>query len=511
MSEQLLLGVDVGTGGVRVGLVTPTGEVVSTASVEVETQNPRPAHAEQRPEDWWDALKEALAKALDGVDASRIMGMAVDATSATLVACDINGTPLRPALLWMDVRAAKEAEKLTNTGDPALKYAGQQTVSAEWGIPKIMWLKNNQPEIYAKADVLCDCVDWLNFRLTGDWTMSICSATCKFFYDSNWSGWPTNLYREASVGDALEKIPQNVLLMGDVAGELTKSVAEELGLPAGIPVAMGGIDAHVGSIGLGVVKPGSLALITGSSHVMLAQSSTALYNKGLWGSYYDAIVPGQYTVEAGQISSGSVNNWYSKRFTLDAHRTMEKTHDDIYKILDENAKSIPIGSDGVIVLDHFQGNRSPFSNPYSRGAVTGLTLSHTEDHLYRAILESVCFGTKTIFDTFREKGLEVDKVMVSGGPTKSKFWMQMHSDVTGVPFVLPKNTEGPVLGSAMLAAIGAGLHKDMAAAADAMVEVDTVIEPNMDAHEEYSFYHERYLEIYHALASISRETALHLT
>jgi len=510
MAEQLLLAVDVGTGGVRVALLDPHGNLEATASVPVETATPRPAWAEQRPEDWWEGLKAALPKALEGIDTSRIAGICVDGTASTLIACNQDGVPLRPALLWMDVRAAQEADDLTNTGDPALKYAGQETVSAEWGVPKLMWLSRHEPETYANAEVFADCVDWMNFRLTGEWTMSICTATCKYFYDSNWSGWPTNLYSHAGISDALGKIPSRVLKMGEKVGTLGSAAAAELGLPTGIPVAMGGIDAHVGAVGLGVVVPGSLALITGSSHVMLGQTDQAIYSKGLWGAYFDAIVPGQYTVEAGQISSGSVNNWFAKNFTLQAHLEESATGRDIYQILDEKAKDVPIGSDGVIALDHFQGNRSPFSNAYSRGAFTGLTLSHTENHLYRAVLESVCFGTRTIFDTMREKGLDPTTVMVSGGPTKSEFWMQMHADVTGVPMSLPNITEGCLVVCAILAAVGAGLYENIQEAAQNMMSIAHTIEPRPGAYEEYDFYFHRYLEIYRALEPIAAQTSRHI-
>ncbi|WP_028821313.1 FGGY-family carbohydrate kinase [Propionimicrobium lymphophilum] len=510
MTDQLLLGIDVGTGGVRVAAVTPEGEMIATASVAVETYTPRPAWAEQNPQDWWGGLKGSLAELLETVSAEQICGIAVDGTSATVVACDKDGEPLRPALLWMDVRAADEAERLTNTGDPALKYAGMQTVSAEWGIPKLMWLSKNEPEVYEKAEVFADCIDWMNFKLTGEWAMSICTATCKYFYDSNWSGWPTNLYAKAGIPDALRKLPPSVLKMGEVVGELSSKAASELGLKAGIPVTMGGIDAHVGAIGLGVVDEGSLALITGSSHVMLGQTDQAIYSQGIWGAYFDAIIPGQYTVEAGQISSGSVNNWFTHKFTVEAHKHGDDSA-SLYNYLNELAKEIPIGCDGVIALDHFQGNRSPFSNPYSRGAFTGLTLSHGEGHLYRAVLESVCYGTKTIFDTFREKGFDPVKVVVSGGPTKSRFWMQMHADVTGVPMLFPKNTEGPLMGCSILASIGAGLHDDIGSAAKAMVTMADSIEPNPEATSEYEFYHKRYLEIYEALAPVSRKTAQHIS
>ena len=246
-------------------------------------------------------------------------------------------------------------------------------------------------------------------------------------------------------------------------------MAEELGLKAGTPVAEGGVDAYVGALGLGVVEPGKMALITGSSHVMIGQTSEPIHDPGFWGAYTDAMIPGQYTVEAGQASTGSIVAWFKNQFAGDAAAEAKERGVDTYDVLTELARDVPIGSDGLIVLDYFQGNRSPYTDPLARGMMWGLTLSHTPGHVFRAIIEGICYGTENILRTMRGHDFEPRLNVVSGGPAKSDLWMQMHADVSNVPISFTKVSEGPVLGSAMLAAVGAGIYPDIQTAAEHMV------------------------------------------
>lgn len=501
--SALVLGIDVGTSGVRAALIDTSGCVISSSSVEWETDYPRSGYAEQNPDVWWEGICQVVRKAISGYDPGRIAGIGVDATSATVVLCKRNGAVLRPAIMWMDIRASQEARLLTNSGDPALKYAGHDLVSAEWGTPKLMWVKRHEPEVWERTEVIADCLDYLTFRMCGEWTASICNTSCKFFYDSNWGGWPVSLYEVGGIPEAIELFPKRVLNLGDLAGTLNAQAAEEMGLIAGIPIAEGGIDAHVGAIGLGVVEPGSMALITGSSHVMLGQTTKAVYANGIWGAYANAIIPGQYTVEAGQVSTGSTLAWFVKNYCPQALAKARAKGQSPYKFLDEQASKVPIGANGVVALDHFQGNRTPFVDSHSRGAFIGLSLSHTEADLYRAVMESVCYGTGAIFDTFRQKGFIPQSVMVSGGPTGSPLWMQMHADVTGVPINVPSSTGGPILGSAMLACLAAGIYRSAEEAASEMVRMGRCYKPDPQRHQEYRFYLEQYLEIYRALSPIT--------
>ena len=508
MSEgPFLLGIDMGTGGARAGVFSTTGTLKGVGTAEWDTHYPRPGRAEQSPEDWWSAIVTAVRQAVDtaGVPADAIAGISVDSTSATVVAVDANDQPLRPAMLWMDVRAIEQAEALRATGDPALKYSGHGPVSAEWGAPKLIWIRDNEPEVFRDAKVITDCTDWLIHRLTGEWTISTCHAAAKYFYDGDTGGWPTSLYEKAGASEVLDKFPSRMLAPGELVAELAPNAAEDLGLRAGTPVAEGIIDAYAGAIGLGVVSPGKLALITGSSHVMIGQSPTPLHAPGLWGTFTDAIITGEYTIEAGQASTGTIVNWFKNTLALKANQDSRGA----YAALNEWAADIPIGCDGLVLLDHFQGNRAPYSDPRSRGIFWGLSLAHTEGHLFRAILEGICFGTENIFRAMRDNGYPPQEVVVSGGPTKSRLWMQMHADVSNVPLVFTNVTEGPIMGSAMLAGVGAGIFENLPAAAASMVQVVDVLEPDPTAHEEYQFNYKAYLDTYPAMKELMGRMSAH--
>jgi ribulose kinase len=266
----------------------------------------------------------------------------------------------------------------------------------------------------------------------------------------------------------------------------------------------------MGALGLGVVQPGKLALITGSSHVMIGQSAKPIHGRGIWGAYTDAMIPGQYTIEAGQSSTGSVIAWFKDNFAGEAVAEAQRRGADPYQVLGEMARGIPIGSDGLLVVDYFQGNRAPHSDPLARGMIWGLSLSHGPGHIFRAIMEGICYGTEHIFRTFREQGYEPTLIAVSGGSTRSELWMQMHADVSNVPISLTRVGEGPALGSAMLAAVGAGVYQDIQTAAGHMVHTQRTIEPDPAAHAEYEFYLDKYIRTYPQMKELMHETVRHV-
>ncbi len=507
-----LMGIDYGTGGVRVGLFDREGTPTVFHAVEFETSHPRPGWAEQDPDTWWSCLVQAVRGAMQqsGVAAEEIAGIGVDTTAATVLALDEQDRHLRPAIMWMDVRAADQAVRIQETGDPALKYNGFGAVSAEWGLPKCLWLKEQEPKTWQEARHICDAGDWLINRLTGEWAASINIAAAKYHHDRNEGGFPVRLLESVGLEDVLDKYPQDVKDMGAPVGGLRSKVAEELGLGPDTPVAEGGIDGFVGQIGLGVVEPGKLALITGSSHALLGQVAQPIYGQGFWGAYTDAVMPGQYTVEAGQASTGTIVAWFKNRFAKGATEEARRRGVDPYVVLNELAHDVPVGSDGLIVVDYFQGNRTPHTDSLVRGMIWGLSLSHGEGHLFRAIIEGICYGTEDCFRTFREHRFEPRLTVVSGGPTKSDLWMQIHADVSGVPISFTRVGEGPVLGSAMLGAVGAGIYPDIPTAVEHMVHTARTLEPDPDRHEEYRFYVDRYIETYPRMKEPMHRTTRHV-
>ncbi len=511
MPGPYVTGIDFGTESVRVGIFNRVGEPVAFASQPYPLYHPHPGWAEQKPAEWWAALVTATRAALDksGVPREEIVGLGADCTSCTVVAMDEKFQPLRPAIIWMDVRAAEQARRIAETGHPALKYNGYGNVSAEWMPCKALWIKENEPELYKQAHYVGEFTDWLTYRLTGEWVGSINNTSIRWYYDRHEGGWPESFYEQIGLGDLLPKFPARILDMGVVAGGLLPEVAAELGLPPGIPVAEGGADAFVAMIGLNVLQPGKMAFITGSSHLHLGQSAAPLHARGVFGAYTDAVVPGQYTVEGGQVSTGSVVKWFKENFCGKEAALAAERGVDIYTILNELAAPIPPGSEGLIVLDYWQGNRTPYVDPEARGIIRGLSLKHTTGHIFRAIIEGIAYGTEHILRTFRQNGYQVQEMVAAGGPTKSALWMQIHADVSNTPITFTAVPDGPALGAAILGAVAAGLYPDLQTAAGKMVQVSNRIEPNLQRHEAYKFYVDQYINTYPPLQDLIHATVRH--
>lgn len=514
VETSYVIGLDSGTEGVRVGLFTLDGRPVLFAREGYPTTHPRSGWAEQNPADWWSAIVAGVRSVLaeSAVSPAAIAGLSVAGTSYTLVCSDANGTPLRPAILWMDVRAHAETRIIAASGDPALRYSGFRHASAEWMPSKALWLKRNEPETYDKTDWIADSAEWMAFKLTGERATSVNSAAIRCYYDRLNGGWPHSLYEAIGLPDLAGKMAQRVLNMGDFLGPLSDAAARELGLNPGTPVAQGGADAFVGMIGLGVVEPGTMALITGSSHLHLLQSDQPHYADGLFGAYTDAVIPGQFTVEGGQASTGSVINWFKQLHDGTGAGMWNQGADSeraLLKQLSEGAATIRPGSEGVMALDYWQGNRTPYVDADARGMLWGLSLHHGPFHLFRALIESVCFGTENVMRSMRAQGHQIDDVVACGGALNSPMWMQTHADVSGIAIRTTEVPEAVTLGSAILAAAGAGLFPTVTDAARAMVRTRSVIEPRAEVTEQYGFYMEKYLESFAAMRPLMHAMAAH--
>ncbi len=505
-----LMGIDYGTESCRVVLVDIHGRPITFAATPYKTTHPHGGWAEQNPEEWWEALQASTRKVLaaSGISPNDIAGISYDATSMTVVAMDEKGQELRPAIMWMDVRATKHSDIADTVDHWAKKYNGDGTApaTAEWYPFKAAWLAENEPETFNKAYRLVDAPDWLTFKLTGEWTTNINSAAHRMYYNRDEGGWPVEFYEAVGCpADVFDKIPENVVDLGTPIGGLSTIAAQLLGLKPGTPVAQGCVDAWAGQIGLGVVEPGKLFLTTGSSHVLGGQSATPLHGNGFFGSYTDGVVKGQYTVEGAQVSTGSALKWFKDNFCKDIVKVADETGLSPYDILNMQSKDIPIGSNGLVINEYFSGNRTPYTDPRARAIFAGLSLAHGPAHVYHALQEAVCFGTEHNLRALRAAGMETNEMVACGGATKSRAWMQMHADVTGVPITLTEVGDAVALGSAMLAAVGAGIYSSIQEAAKNMVHEIDRIQPDQARHDEYKFYVDKYTEIYPALRGVIHE------
>lgn len=487
-----VLGVDGGTEGLRASLFDAQGTQVSVGTAAYPTVHPQTAWAEQSPDDWIRALGDAVRKCIEGQPVDAIKAMSIDTTCCTVVALDASGKHLRPAILWMDMRSSEQADRVSRTGDVALRVngAGKGAVSAEWMVPKALWLKENERDVYDAAATICEYQDFMNFYLTGRMCASINNVSIRWHYDRE-RGWPVSLVETLGMADILDKWPKDVLKLGEIVGGLTAEAAGNMGLPVGLPVAQGGADAFIGMLGLGAVEPGQMALLTGSSHLHLGCVSDMFESPGVWGAYRDAVLEGTHVVEGGQTSTGSVVAWF---------RRLCRESD--YEALNQEAKQIAPGCDGVMCLDHYQGNRTPWTDPLSRGCITGLSLNHTRAHMYRALIESICYGTECVLEAMQRGGFAASTIRIAGGPTKSPLWLQTHADVSQVPLVVTRCSDAPSLGSAICAAVSVGLFKDIPSACKTMVHVQRVVHPDPTLKDVYRRQVERYKRLYEAMRAL---------
>ncbi len=502
---MFVLAIDAGTEAVKAGLVSESGEVIASGRCAYKTNFPQSGWAEQDPDEWWTSLVVAVKECLSqtSINLAEIKAICADATTCTLLPVKANGQHLRPALLWMDVRASEQAARIFQTQHEALRYtlAG---VSAEWMPSKALWLKEHEPEIYNATDYFIEYTDWLAYKLTGRLTLNLNTVTQRWYYNTRESGWPLDFYNVIGLEDVEKKLGLEILPLGEKVGALSNHAANELGLPVGIPVIAGGGDAFVGLLGLGVVAPGDLALVTGSSNVLSALTPREVHIPGIFGSFPDAVISGLNSVEGGQVSTGSLLSWFKRNFISEPESA------SLHQRLDKEASQIPLGSEGLIVLEHFQGCRTPHTDSLSRGVLLGLTLKTTRAHVFRALMEGVAYGTKEILETFHKNGCNISRIVACGGATQSPLFMQIYADVLGQKIYTTQVPEASLLGSAVAAAYGAGWYKSLAEASSAMVKLIGEYTPNQQRHETYKFYASQYQKMYQALRPILHDVTRHV-
>ena len=526
-TKRYAIGIDGGTGGIRCHLFDcTTGQCVRAVERTYDTTYgvPRAGCATQICDAWvermCDATRELLHLEEGKITIDDIAAMCVDTTCCSVVFMDDDGTSLYPCIMWCDMRAgAKEtkdvlaqAKKKNETTRVRRRSVmgmaktirvncdGEGPVSAEWMVPKALWMKRHEREVFDRATRVCEYQDYMNFRLTRRYCASANNVSVRWHFreEDGKKVPPKELLEALELEDLLEKWPKEVLKCGEVIGNITEEAFEKLFKGAKyreIPVVQGGADAFIGMVGLGAIHPKTMALITGSSHLHLAVTEKSMFGKGMFGAYENALVPeAKFIVEGGQTSTGSITNWFKEQFNC--------TYEDIFK----EAEEIPIGCEGLVALDHFQGNRTPHVDAESKGCFTGLTLKHSRAHMFRAILESICFGTKAVVDTMRKNGTKIETIVIAGGATRSRFWLQMHADVTNCEVIVTECPDAPALGCAILASVGVGIYQNAEEACGRMVKRLETIKPNKKSTTEYEkVYEKAYSKLYGLCKTLRKE------
>ena len=486
--SHLLLGIDVGTYSSKGVLAEPDGTVLQSHVVEHEMDIPHPGWAEQDADAvWWgDVVK--ICRALLGGSPYRgedVGGVAVSAIGPCMLPLDRHGWPLRPGILYgVDTRASKEIDSLN-------RELGEETVYAFSGMafssqavgPKILWMRDKEPDLWKQVDHITTASSYLVYRLTGEKVMDRHTASHYMplmdIQLLEWSG------RFADSIVDIGKLPR-LGWSDEIAGRISRKAADITGLQAGTPVAVGAVDALSEAISVGAVGPGDLMIMYGSTAFFILVLDSPRPDKRMW--TVAGAFPGQYNLAAGMATTGSLTRWFRDELAADLPK------DRAYERLFDDAVTVEPGAGGLLMLPYFSGERTPVNDPDARGVVVGLTLAHTRRHLFRALLEGVAYGIRHNIETFRSIGAEVKRVVAVGGGTKSRTWLQIVSDVAGISQTVPALTIGASYGDAFLAGVAAGIlrREDL----QQWVTAGVTIDPDVSLKPSYDRYYADYLLLY---------------
>ena len=512
------IGIDYGTLSGRAVLVDcDNGQILAEAAMDyphgvmdrkLPDGTPLPdSWALEDPMDYVEVLGSTVQKVLadSGIDPSRVAGIGLDTTSATMIPIGRDGLPLtfhekwQPekhawCKLWKHHAAQTQADRFTRTPDEGLlsHYGGK--VSSEWMFPKILEILEEAPKVYAAADRFLDACDFLTTYLTGKTLVSSCSAGYKAFWQKE-AGYPSESYLAAVHPELPEmvhkKLRAPVSALGLPVGHLTEEACRLTGLTTNCICAVGNVDAHASVPGAGICEAGDLLVILGTSSCSMVCAEEEHFVPGICGSVPDGILPGLFGYEAGQPSVGDTFSWFIKN-QVPASYLEEAGEDGIFKLLDRKAAALRPGESGLIALDWWNGNRSILNNADLSGAILGYTLKTRPEEIYRALIESCAFGFRKIIENFESHGVPVKRVFACGGISlKNPFLMQIYANVTGREILVSPVLQAPALGSAMTAAAAAGVYPSLKEAILAMSDPEYILyrPESLDA----ASYHHLYL------------------
>lgn len=494
---RYFLGIDVSTTATKAVLVDERGRIAATAVNTYELSIPRPLWAEQDPALWWRAAQQSIRGALAEVDAAPDQIAAVGLTGQMhgLVLLDGDGEVLRPAILWNDQRSAAQCDAMRERLGLAelVRITGNDAFPG-FTAPKLLWVREYEPEVYARVRQVLLPKDYLRYRLTGDYATDKAGAGGTLMLDlrsRDWSGELLEAFDLAS--DWLPPTHEGT----ETTGVVSAQAAELTGLAAGTPVVGGGGDQAAGAVGVGAVTPGVVSMVLGTSGVVFASSDGPLVEERGSLHAFPHAVPGRWHVMGVMLSAAGSLQWYRDTLCPDAP----------FSELDDEAAAVAPGAEGLLFLPYLSGERTPHADPEARGAFVGLTLAHRRGHLTRAVLEGVALGLADNLALMRSVGItDVHQIRIAGGGAKSALWRSILSDVLGVELVTVTATEGAAFGAALLAGVGAGCWPDVESACAAGVELGAVSRPDMERRAIYAPLYERFRRAYPALRHLMTTT-----
>lgn len=483
-----ILGIDLGTSGLKTVLFSENGEKVASSTVEYDLIQPQNGWAEQDPNSWWNAtittVKDVLSKSQ--INPAQIKGVGISGQMHGLVMLDKNGEVIRNAILWCDGRTSKQCQEITEKiGREKLIAITANPALTGFTAGKILWVRENEPQNYAKCETILLPKDYLRFKLTGKYGAEVSDASGTNLFDIKKRDWSDEIL---TILDLDKKMFPQMAQSADIAGTISEKASEITGLSSQTIVCYGAGDNAAAAVGTGVVSEGKAFTTIGTSGVIFAHSDKLQIDKLGRVHTFCSAVPDSYTVMSCTLSAGLALKWFRDNFCTSEEEVAKLLSMDSYALIDSGVKNIEIGSDHLIFLPYLMGERSPILDEKARGVFFGLSAIHTKYHMARAIMEGVMFAQKHCLEVINEMGVYPKQMYACGGGGKSEIWRQMMADMYAADVITNQNEEGPALGVAILASVASGIFPNIPTACKCLIAqkgVQAPIENNSKKYEPY--------------------------
>ncbi|WP_027086284.1 xylulokinase [Cohnella panacarvi] len=492
MSDEYLIGIDMGTSGCKLALFNPDGTLVYQGTKVYPTHYPQPGFAEQNPEDWWRAVCDNLHDmfAVTKIAPHLIRGIGVDGQSGAMIPMDDLGKPLRNAMIWLDRRSSRQCEDMVrNIGAEKLFDLSGNPVSPSYVTGKIMWMKEHEPELFLKTKKILQCNSYIVYRLTGQYSQDVSQGNGLHVFNIETKEWDYELTKE--LGIPTDWLP-DIYECSDVVGDVVAAAADCTGLAVGTPVVAGGLDAACATLGAGAIRLGDVQEQGGQAGGMSIVMERPVKNEKLILSCH--VVKDLWILQGGTVGGGSLN-WMKREFAC-------STDVDFFHKASEAAARIRPGSEGLIFLPYMAGERSPIWDVDAKGVFMGLSYEKTKEHMYRAIMEGCALALQHNLSTALESGVSIHTLYSVGGAANSVEWTQIKADITGKTIKIPSSDAATTLGAAILAGVGTGVYDSYADAVRRTVRIQREHAPNINHRQVYEQVISVYREAYERLKDL---------
>jgi xylulokinase len=495
-----LIGIDIGTSGCKIIAIDEHARILKSVTEQYPCYSPKAGWSEQDPEDWWKGVCSGLKKITAGLAGSKICAVGFSGQMHGMVALDESLQVVRRAILWNDQRTEKQCKEITELAgglDSLLPITNNRMLTGYTG-GKILWMKENEPENYAKTKVILNPKDYIRFRLSGKICTDVSDASGTGFFNVRERKWASDLIEGAGIDRHL--FPQ-VAESTDITGSVTREASGQTGLPEGTPLAGGGGDAVISMVGLGLVKPGRIGITLGTSGVVAVNLPSFIHNPNGMLQVFCGNEPGLYSAMGVTLSAAGSYQWFRNVFGDFETETAKREGKNAFELLDGEASAVPAGSDGLIFLPYLTGERAPINDPKAKGAFLGITSRHKKGHFARSVMEGVTFSLRQVYDLIKKTGSEEPsgEIVLAGGGAKSQVWRQIFADTFGLPVrTVYGSSEGGSFGAALIAGVSAGIWKNLAQTVP-LIESESTTLPKKENIPLYESLYQKYIRFYGAL------------